>query len=280
MSMTASFNGHSLDDGGVSTPLVSIIMPCYNASQFIHEAIESVRAQTVENWELLICDDSSTDESPSIISLFASRDSRIKCIPPKGKGAADARNSCLDVARGRYIAFLDSDDLWYPNKLEQQLDLMLSEGVHFCYSNYDCIDEYGKALPPVFSPRNLTFGALLYSNFIGCLTVVYDASFFGKVRQPLIRKRNDYALWLSMLGASRDASAQSVPESLGVYRVNSYGLSSKKLDLIKYYWLCVRRYGGVSRLNACYLMICYLVIIMTKKRLPRFYNLLIRIGDR
>ena len=163
-------------------------MPCFNSSRFINEAIESVIFQTHENWELLICDDGSQDNSLEIISSWALRDSRIKSIDnTHGKGAPGARNSCLDAAKGRYIAFLDSDDRWKQTKLEKQL-LHLNEGVVFSFSSYQCISEKGSLMQEVTAPRTIRLNQLLLSNFFGCLTVIYDSNYFGKVYQPSIKK--------------------------------------------------------------------------------------------
>ena len=241
------------------------------------EAIQSVLDQTFENWELIVCDDNSSDSSLSIINALQVADSRIQLVPNVfRKGAAGARNSCLECARGRFIAYLDSDDVWLKHKLEVQLRDLQHRGVGFSYSSYTCMSESGLMLHEVKAPRIMNYETLLLSNFIGCLTVVYDTNVFGKVYQPDIRKRNDYALWLTMFRRFPGALAMSVVEPLANYRVNSYGLSSKKLDLIRYYWVCIRRYGGVSWCRAIILTVVYLAITTVKKISPRLYNILVK----
>ena len=253
-------------------PKVSIIMPCYNSEGHIREAIQSVIDQTFQSWELLICDDASTDASLIIIEHYAKSDSRIRpVVHSKSKGAAGARNSCLNIATGRYIAFLDSDDKWYQHKLETQIAIM-SEGAVFSYSAYDLMTEEGNRSGTVVAPPVVDKSRMLFGNFIGCLTAVYDTEYFGKVLQPNMKKRNDYALWLVMFHAHPEAQAVSIPEPLALYRVNSYGLSSNKFDAARYYWLCVRRYGNVGLTASVGLLLCHLVMIAIKKMLPSIYN--------
>lgn len=259
---------------------VSIIMPCYNSERFIGEAIRSVVSQSFTNWELLICDDGSSDNSVSIIKCWAATDSRIRPVCNDiGKGAPSARNSCLRHAEGRYIAFLDSDDRWMSQKLETQLAQFRKENVVFSFSDYTCINEHGSAFRNVQAPMRVGFKHLLLSNYIGCLTAIYDSQYFGKVEQPQIKKRNDYALWLVMFRRFPDAYAVSIPESLAEYRVNSYGLSSNKLDAIRYYWRCIRQYGGTSTLVSALLLPCYLILISLKKIWPNGYNQLVRFKE-
>lgn len=256
--------------------LVSIIMPCYNSARYIDEAVNSVLAQTHENWELLICDDGSTDNSRKKINDWASCDSRIKSVKNiYTKGAPGARNSCLNVSNGRYIAFLDSDDRWMPKKLKTQLYQFQENDVYFTFSSYQCISEEGELLNEVMAPKKIGLNQLLLSNFIGCLTVVYDSYYFGKIEQPDILKRNDYALWLTMFRKFPEAIAVSVSEPLAEYRVNSYGLSSNKFDAIRYYMRVIREYGGVSYIKSFLLLPCYLALIFVKKQSPCLYNAII-----
>jgi glycosyltransferase involved in cell wall biosynthesis len=250
-------------------------MPCYNSATVIAEAIDSVLDQTFQDWELLICDDSSSDGSVNIIKQYSALDSRIILIENScGKGAAGARNSSLKAANGRYIAFLDSDDKWCTNKLELQV-LAMKTGAVFSFSSYYVMSEVGNILGVVSAPSFIKRRRMLFANFIGCVTAMYDSEYFGKVSQPMIEKRNDYALWLTMLAAKECANLYSISVPLAYYRTNSYGLSSNKLDAVRYYWICIRTYASVGRFKASGLLFVYFIIIFLKKMSPTFYNSLV-----
>ncbi|MGB1373683.1 MAG: glycosyltransferase family 2 protein [Aequoribacter sp.] len=254
---------------------VSIIMPAFNCSAFIEAAVESVFSQSYTNWELLICDDDSTDNTKEIIDSLAIADERVSVvINTEGTGAASARNSCLKVASGRYVAFLDSDDQWAEYKLELQVEA-LKKGAHFCLTDYYVMSEAGDIEGLINAPVSLNFRLMLLSNFIGCLTVMYDTQYFGKVVQPSLKKRNDYALWLKMLRSKPSANIVAVTQPLAYYRANSYGLSSNKIDALRYYWICIRKYGNVGLVQALCLVPVYLIIIFIKKKNPRLYKFIL-----
>lgn len=261
---------------------VSIIMPSYNAEEFITASIASVIEQTFEDWELLICDDFSTDRTLEKIKSLSKNDKRIKiCRNKFSKGAAGARNTALEQASGRYIAFLDADDKWLPEKLEKQVSFMKTNCVKFCYSYYNNINTRDEVLSEVRCPKSVNFKLLLVSNFIPCLTAIYDTKFIKKVKQPDIKKRNDFALWLKMFQSESQLKGHCIPEVLASYRVNSYGLSSNKLDAIKYYYLCVRTYGRQGRMKAVFFTSCAVILKIFKARFPKLYNrvtILISVG--
>ncbi|WP_272582097.1 MULTISPECIES: glycosyltransferase family 2 protein [unclassified Providencia] len=216
--------------------LVSIIMPCYNAEQYIKESINSVINQTYNNFELIIVDDLSTDRSIDIIKSF--NDDRIKLIQlTQNGGAGVARNAGIEAARGRFIAFLDSDDLWRPNKLEIQLKYMLSGNYPLSYTQYQKFTQEGKG-KLVIPPNTVTYNELLYCNVIGCLTAIYDTKIVGKQFMPLIRKRQDMGLWLKIL--SQGHTAYCCPQVLADYRTDS-GMTQNKLDAAKYQWRFYRQ---------------------------------------
>ncbi|CAM8291886.1 glycosyltransferase family 2 protein [Morganella morganii] len=216
--------------------LVSIIMPCYNAEQYIKESINSVINQTYKNFELIIVDDLSTDRSIDIIKSF--NDDRIKLIQlTQNGGAGVARNAGIEAARGRFIAFLDSDDLWRPNKLEIQLKHMLSGNYPLSYTQYQKFTQEGKG-KLVIPPNTVTYNELLYCNVIGCLTAIYDTKIVGKQFMPLIRKRQDMGLWLKIL--SQGHTAYCCPQVLADYRTDS-GMTQNKLDAAKYQWRFYRQ---------------------------------------
>lgn len=251
-------------------------MPCYNSERFLGEAITSVVKQKYTDWELLICDDGSSDDSKKIAERWASKDSRIKVLENKfKKGASGARNSGLLEARGRYIAFLDSDDIWLPNKLEQQISFMKRSGASFVFGYCDTMSENGEIRSTIKAPASVSLSKLIFCNFLPCLTVIYDAKKLGKIEQPDIKKRNDFALWLRILRENKEVEARCFPAVVGRYRVNSYGLSANKLSGINYFYRCLRQYAG---LNIATTSVCIFVAIGFKglKTLnPRMYNMIV-----
>lgn len=179
--------------------LVSIIMPSYNTANYIAASIQSVLDQTYQNWELLLVDDCSTDNTDAVIAPFLS-DTRIRYLKnEKNSGAAISRNRALREAKGRWVAFLDSDDLWYPTKLEAQLRFMQEHGYHFSYTNYEELNEAGAQTGVLVSgPNRITKTGMYDFCWPGCLTVMYDAEAVGLVQIADIRKNNDYAMWLKV----------------------------------------------------------------------------------
>ena len=211
--------------------LVSIIMPSYNTAEYIGESIKSVIHQTYTDWELIIVDDCSTDNTDDAVAPFLS-DKRIKYFKnEKNSGAAVSRNKALCEAKGKWIAFLDSDDLWLPEKLEKQIAFMEENGYHFSYTNYSEISPDGKPNGVrVTGPRKITKVGMFNYCWPGCLTVMYDREHVGNVQIADIKKNNDYAMWLKVC---RKASCYLLPEELALYRrgrvgsISSHGI--KKL---------------------------------------------------
>lgn len=179
--------------------LVSIIMPSYNTANYIAASIQSVLDQTYPNWELIIVDDCSTDDTDAVVAPFLT-DARIRYLKnEQNSGAAISRNRALREAKGRWIAFLDSDDLWYPTKLEAQLKFMQSHGYHFSYTNYEELNEAGAQTGVLVSgPKRITKTGMYDFCWPGCLTVMYDAEAIGLIQIADIRKNNDYAMWLKV----------------------------------------------------------------------------------
>lgn len=200
--------------------LVSIIMPSYNTAPYIEETVQSVLNQTYKNWELIIVDDCSTDETDDILSKFT--DERIRIYKnEKNSGAAVSRNKALREARGRWIAFLDSDDLWSPNKLEKQIAFMETNGYSFSYTNYEEIDSEGeKTGVRVTGPKKITKTGMFNYCWPGCLTVMYDAERIGLIQIADIKKNNDYAMWLKVC---RKADCYLLDDCLGQYRKGRVG---------------------------------------------------------
>lgn len=207
--------------------LVSIIMPSYNTANYIGKSIESVLKQTYNNWELIIVDDSSNDNVDEVISKYI-KDNRIKFFKNKtNNGAAFSRNYALKMAKGRWIAFLDSDDLWTSDKLEKQIKFMKANNYKFTYTNYRTIDENSKDLNTVVSgPRKINKTKMYNYCYPGCLTVMYDSKGIGLVQIKNIKKNNDYAMWLQI---SKKADCYLLPECLAKYRIRKESISHDAL---------------------------------------------------
>lgn len=257
-------------------PLVSIIMPSYNSSAHITSSIESVVRQTLGDWELIICDDGSDDDSLDIAIAFSNTDARIKVFENTNKkGAAGARNTCLSEACGRYVAFLDSDDLWYEDKLELQIEFMRNNSFSFTFTYHEVIDEQGVLLKSYKAPRKVDLKVMKYANFVPCLTAVYDSEVLGKVSQPEIKKRNDFALWLKILSINQDMCAYCLPVVTAKYRENNYGLSSRKISTLSFFRYCLVEHGNVSRLSSHAYSLIYIGIYAVKSKWVSAYNFLV-----
>lgn len=200
--------------------LVSIVMPSYNTAQYIGDSIRSVLAQTYENWELLIVDDRSTDNTREIVAGFA--DERIRFFENEtNSGAAVSRNRALREAAGKWIAFLDSDDQWHPQKLEKQLAFMKENGYTFSYTEYTEMDEQSVRLDVrMTGPKHISKTGMYCYCWPGCLTVMYDAETVGLIQIHPIRKNNDYAMWLQVC---KKATCHLLPEVLALYRKGRTG---------------------------------------------------------
>lgn len=215
--------------------LVSIIMPSYNTAPYIKKTIESVLNQTYTNWELLLVDDCSTDNTDEVLATII--DSRIRYFKnEKNSGAAVSRNKALREARGQWIAFLDSDDLWLPEKLEKQIQFMEKNNYHFSYTNYVEIDESGKMTGvKVTGPKKITKTGMFNYCWPGCLTVMYDADYVGLIQIADIKKNNDYAMWLKVC---KKADCYLLDEYLAEYRKGRSGSISTQsvLTMIKWHY--------------------------------------------
>lgn len=236
--------------------LVSIITACYNSEKHISDMINSVLAQTYQNWELLLVDDCSTDKTLDIINTITSSESRIKVFQlTKNSGAAVARNKAIQEANGRFIAFLDSDDRWLSLKLEKQMAFMISNGYSLTHTAYEIIDEFGNISKKMIKPAEvLNYNDMLYANKIGCLTAIYDQHQLGKIEMPLLRKRQDYGLWLNILQSG--IKAYGLSEVLAQYRQTENSMSSNKMDLIKWNWKLFREVQGLSVMKSMFYLLC------------------------
>lgn len=230
--------------------LVSIIMPTYNCAKFIKETIQSVLNQTYENWELVIVDDCSNDNTEEIVESF--NDKRIKYHKlEKNSGAAVARTTAMKMAIGNYMAFLDSDDLWKKEKLEKQLEFMKKNNYNFTCTAYEQIDEEGNKLNKIIkTKKKANYNRILLDCPVGNSTVMYNVDNLGKFEVPNIRKRNDDALWLQIL--KKEKFIYGMPDVLMEYRIRNNSISSNKLSLIKYHWQLYREIEHLSVIRSAF----------------------------
>ncbi len=215
------------------TDLVSIITPLYNSERFVAATIESVLAQTYQHWEMIVIDDGSTDNSARIVTEYATRDPRIKLFSQPNAGSAAARNNGIRRAIGRYIALLDSDDLWEPNFLEEQIALLTEKNAALVCSSHKRIDENGKeCLQPFRAPQRMTYNDLLKTCSISCLTGLYDSSKFGKIylNEDFRTLRDDHIYWLTI--AKKAGEAFGNQQILASYRMRSNSVSYSKRKVI------------------------------------------------
>jgi glycosyltransferase involved in cell wall biosynthesis len=214
--------------------LVSIVTPSFNTGKFIGETIESVVNQSYKNWEMIIVDDCSTDDTLEIIRSF--NDERITLIVNEvNSGAAFSRNSAIREAKGRWIAFLDSDDLWHPSKLEKQVNFMIKNNYPFSYTNYIEIDETTRSNGKLITgPQIVTEKFLNNFCYQGCLTVMYDRESIGLIQIKNLPKNNDYALWLKVIKIS---DCYLLTENLASYRKRQGSISNHSyIKLIKHHY--------------------------------------------
>ena len=229
--------------------LVSIITPSFNSGKFISETIESVQNQSYTNWELLIVDDASTDNTNSIIEEYSNKDSRIHLTKnTTNKGAAFCRNLATKLAKGTYIAFLDSDDLWHRDKLQKQISFMEKNQNAVSFSSYLHIDEEGRLLAKrIVAMPSLSFKKQLKNNYIGNLTGIYNADVLEKINAPNLRKRQDWAVWLEAIKRNKKP-AIGIQEDLAFYRVHEKSMSSNKTSLLKYNYWFYNKHLGYSKI--------------------------------
>ncbi len=211
----------------MNEPLVSIITPVYNAERFLEDTIKSVQKQSYKNWELVLVDDCSKDSSSEIIEKFRNSDDRIRYIKlEKNSGAAISRNTGIKNANGRFIAFVDSDDLWEETKLEKQIEYMLRENIGFSFTSYRYMRENGEKTNKVAkAPKKIDYEGLLKNTIIGCSTVVLDRKIIGDFEMPLVKRGQDTATWLKILRTEK--YAYGIEEPLVNYRIVGNSLSSR-----------------------------------------------------
>jgi teichuronic acid biosynthesis glycosyltransferase TuaG len=244
--------------------LVSIVTPVYKAERYIEETIRSVQAQTYRDWELLLVDDCSPDHSREIIERLAADDDRIRYYRlEQNSGAAVARNTAIGKARGQYLAFLDSDDHWEPEKLDRQTHFMQQKGCAFSYTRIRMTDSEGRTTKDNISvPERISYSGLLRQTVIATSTVMIDRRLTGNFSMPLRRGGQDYATWLQIL--RRTGYAYGINESLTVYRTSNDSLSSNKLDSVRQVYQIQTHDEHISRPLAAFNTLCFCLYAFKK----------------
>lgn len=248
--------------------LVSIIVPVYNAEKFIEDTIKTVKNQNYPNWELLLVNDCSTDKSQKIIGEYQERDNRIKLIQlKKNSGAAIARNTGIEEAKGKYIAFLDADDFWEKEKLEKQVEFMRINQMEFTYTGYEFADEKGNKINKIVKvPRKLTYKQALKNTTIFTSTVIFDVEKLGKelIYMPDVRRGQDTATWWKVLKTG--VIAYGLNESLSIYRRSNNTLSANKIKALKRTWNLYRNVEKLPLFKSFYYF-CWYVLNAVKRRI-------------
>ena len=233
---------------------VSIVMPSYNSAATIVSSIESIQQQDYPHWELLVTDDGSTDNTVELVRKLASDDPRISIeVNPVNSGAGFSRNQSINRSKGKYIAFLDADDLWLPNKLSTQVAFMEQTDAVFTYTGYQKFSEAGMG-SEIIPPVSVTHNQLLKQTVIGCLTVMFNAEKLGRQTMPLIRKRQDFGLWLKLLKLCD--TAYGIPQVLAHYRTDS-GMTQNKFNAAYHTWRLYRDVVGLNLLQTVWYFFWY-----------------------
>lgn len=250
----------------MNEPLVSIITPVYNAERFLDDTIKSIQNQTYKNWELVLVDDCSKDGSADMIKEFQANDDRIRYIKlEKNSGASVSRNTGIKNAKGRFIAFVDSDDIWQPEKLKIQIEYMLENKLGFTFTSYRYMKEDGRLTKKVAkAPEKINYRGLLKNTIIGCSTVVIDKEIVGEFSMPLVRRGQDTATWLQIL--KTQDYAYGIEKDLVNYRLVGDSLSSNKIKALKRTWNTYRNVEKLSVFKSSYVF-CFYVINAIRKRL-------------
>lgn len=243
--------------------LVSIITPSYKAEKYIVKTIDSVTSQTYQNWEMIIIDDCSPDNANDKIEEYCKKDIRIKLIELESNvGPANARNEGIKQAKGKYIAFLDSDDIWLPQKLEKQISFMEEEELLLSYSSYHTIDENGSRINTRNVKEYIDYTDMLKSNHIGNLTGIYNCSELGKVYMDNVG-HEDYTLWLKIM--KKIGSTRGVVEPLAEYRIFSNSISANKFKAMSWTWNIYRNVIGLNIFSSSYYFLHYVYYSLKKR---------------
>ena len=235
--------------------LVSIITPTFNSAKFIAETIQSVQKQGHSNWEMIIVDDGSKDNTVEIIQNFMEEDHRIHLIQlNKNGGPAKARNKGIEKTQGKYMTFLDADDIWFPDFIQNSIKTIKETQIHFVFSSYRRSDGNLEFIYSDFIvPQKVTYTDILKTNSISCLTAFIDIEVLGKKTMPEIFKRQDMGLWLKYL--KEIPFAYGIKEPKAIYRIRENSLSRNKKNLLKYQWEFYRKVEKLNVFQSIYYML-------------------------
>lgn len=245
--------------------LVSIITPSYNSSLFIGETIKSVLNQTYENWEMIIVDDCSTDNSVEIINEYVKQDKRIKLfVNSLNSGAAVSRNRALEYTTGRFIAFLDGDDIWRPKKIQEQVNFMITNEAPISFTAYSLVDEKGESIDKIVNTvREIDYKGYLKNTIIGMSTSMIDTNFVKPFKFKNIRTRQDTYLWISLL--KRGHKAYGMDKVLANYRVRKDSISANKIKAAKRVWYLYYNLEKLGFLRSVYYFSFYIFNAIKKR---------------
>ncbi len=251
--------------------LVSVVMPAYNCERYIGEAINSVLAQTYSNWELLVLDDGSKDETLKIIKEFSQKDSRIKSLPnSKNLGVSATRNRGIELASGEWIAFLDSDDIWASEKLEKQINFVIEEDAEFTFTGASYIDEQSNPYSGTFEvPLRVSYRKLLMQNVITCSSVLVKKKYFKNIKMEKDEMHEDYAVWLRILRLG--VIAYGLNEPLLIYRISRKSKSGNKIKTIKMTYK-VFRFLGIDSIKSAYYTVNHITRSLIKYKKIKHNN--------
>lgn len=242
---------------------VSIITPVYNSEKYLKDTIESVLNQTYTNFELILINDKSKDASIDICKSY--KDDRIKIIDlPENVGVCMARNIGIKSASGRYIAFLDSDDVWDSKKLEKQISFMKKINAGISCTEYERVDEKLNKIGYIKVKEKISYSDMLKNNYVGCLTVIFDTNILGKMYFKQIDKNEDYLLWLEIIKKTK--YIYGLCENLGKYRVLNSSRSSNKLKVVMARWEIYRKYEHLNIFSSFYYIVNYGIMALVKNR--------------
>ena len=247
-------------------PIVSVIVPVYNSEDTLKDTLKSATSQSYTNLEILVCDDASKDDSYQVLKELAELDERITVFVNRNNlGAGKTRDRLLKHVRGEFIAFLDSDDVWYPNKISNQINYMTKYGIDVCASDYHIINEEKNFKIYRSVPKKVSFFKMHFANWVPMSMTIVRSNLLGTNTMPSIRRRQDYCYWLSIFRLNPNIKYAKINESLGAYLVQKNGLSSSALSNIKYNYLVFRSYLRYSRLLS---FLCLSLNIVTRITRP------------
>lgn len=238
-------------------PLVSVVTPCYNAASYIGETIDSVISQTYTNWEMIVVDDCSTDKSSDVVQMYSQQDKRISLLSTRTNTGSPAipRNMGIEYAKGKYIALLDADDIWYPNKLSEQISLMESKPCRISYTNGEMMNEDGVVIREIRKAEYVDYRETLKRNELSCSSVMLEKALINDLRFEN-RPKEDFVFWIRLMKESCE-KAYNTNSVLYAYRLVGNSRSRNKINIMKQQWQVLREAAGLSVIDAAYCFTCW-----------------------